>query len=169
MKSIGIFYGSSTGTTEGVAARIAEKLGVDAANIFNVSEASADEVANYEVLLLGSSTWGCGDLQDDWEGFLGDLKGQDLSGKLVALFGCGDSASFSDTFCGALGTIYEELQGTGCQFIGAVSTEGYTYDDSTAIVDDKFVGLPLDEMNEDDLTDERIDAWVETLKAEGIE
>ena len=28
MKTIGIFYGSSTGTTEGIAKRIAEKLGV---------------------------------------------------------------------------------------------------------------------------------------------
>ena len=27
MKTIGIFYGSSTGTTEGIAKRIAEKIG----------------------------------------------------------------------------------------------------------------------------------------------
>lgn len=169
MKSIGIYYGSSTGMTEGVAERIAEKLGVDSAHVYNVSNASADTVADYEVLLLGSSTWGCGDLQDDWENFLDDLKGQDLNGKWVALFGCGDSQSYSDTFCGALGVIYEALQGTACRFIGAVSTEGYSYDDSAAVVDGKFVGLALDEMNEDDLTDERIDAWVESLKAEGAE
>ena len=168
MKSIGIFYGSSTGATESIAARLAEKLGVDEAHVYNVSEVTVDEVAQFDVLLLGSSTWGCGDLQDDWETFLGDLKGTDLSGKLVALFGCGDSASFSDTFCGALGIIYDELQGTGCQFIGAVSADGYTYDDSAACVDGKFVGLPLDEMNEDGLTEERLDAWVEALKAEGV-
>lgn len=169
MKSIGIYYGSSTGMTEGVAERIAGKLGVDSAHVYNVSDASADSVADYEVLLLGSSTWGCGDLQDDWESFLDDLKGKDLNGKLVALFGCGDSQSYSDTFCSALGVIYNALQGTGCQFIGAVSAEGYNYDDSESVVDGKFVGLALDEMNEDDLTDGRIDAWVESLKAEGAE
>ena len=45
----------------------------------------------------------------------------------------------------------------------------YTYDDSTAVVDGRFVGLALDEMNEDSLTPGRIDAWIESLKKEGIE
>lgn len=169
MKTIGIFYGSSTGTTEGIARRIAEKLGVDSKDIHDVSGASAADVAPYEVLLLGTSTWGAGDLQDDWEGFLSQLKSQDLSGKLVALFGCGDSSSFSDTFCDGIGTIYSGLQGTGCKFIGAVDTAGYSFDSSTACVDGKFIGLPLDEMNEDDQTEGRIDQWVASLKKEGIE
>ena len=43
---------------------------------------------------------------------------------------------------------------------GAVSTDGYTFDDSEAVVDGKFVGLPLDDVNEDDKTDARIDAWI---------
>ena len=167
MKSIGIFYGSSTGTTEGVANKIAEKLGCG--DLHDVSSASADEVAPYEVLLLGSSTWGCGDLQDDWEGFLESLKEQDLSGKLVGLFGCGDSSSFSDTFCDAMGTIYEGLQGTGCTFIGSADASGYSFDSSTACIDGTFVGCALDEMNEDDQTDGRLDQWIETLKAGGIE
>lgn len=166
MKTTGIFFGSSTGTTEDVAGRIAEKLGIDSSNIHNVADASVDDVAPYEVLILGTSTWGAGDLQDDWEGFLGNLKGADLNGKIVALFGLGDSSSFSDTYCDAMGTIYSELQGTGCKFIGAVSTDGYSYDSSTAVVDDKFVGLALDEMNEYDQTDSRIDAWIESIKGE---
>lgn len=101
MKTIGIFYGSSSGVTESVAERIAAKLGVEAADVHDVASASVEEVAKYDVLLLGSSTWGAGDLQDDWYGFLDNLKTADLSGKLVALFGCGDSSSFSDTFCDA--------------------------------------------------------------------
>ena len=36
MKTIGIFYGSSTGTTEDIAKRIATKLGVDASNLYDV-------------------------------------------------------------------------------------------------------------------------------------
>ena len=164
MSKIGIFFGTSTGTTEGVAQQIAEQLGVS--DVFNVSEVSADKLTEYDVLLLGSSTWGSGDLQDDWYDFLEAAKGLDLSGKKVAIFGCGDSSSFSDTFCGAMGTIYNDLQGTGCEFIGAVSTEGYTFDDSEAVVDGKFVGLAIDDMNEDDKTPERIQAWVEALKGE---
>lgn len=169
MKKIGIFYGSSNGTTEDVANRIAEKLGVQSADVHNVGSASPADLAPYEVLLLGSSTWGAGDLQDDWYDFLPKIKTLDLSGKLVGLFGCGDSSSFSDTFCDALGTIYNDLKGTGCKFIGSLPTDGYTYDDSTAVVDGKFVGLALDEMNEDDQTPARIDAWIESLKNDGIE
>lgn len=169
MKSIGIFYGSSTGTTEGVAKRIAEKLGVADSDIHDVAGTAVNEVAPYEVLLLGSSTWGCGDLQDDWEGFLDGLKGQDLKGKLVGLFGCGDSASFGDTFCNAMGTIYEGLQGTGCTFIGSMDASGYSFDDSTACQEGMLVGLALDEMNEDDQTEGRMDQWIESLKKGGIE
>ena len=57
MKTIGIFYGSSTGTTEGIAKRIAEKLGVEDKDIHDVSNASPADVAPYEILLLGCSTW----------------------------------------------------------------------------------------------------------------
>ena len=95
MKTIGIFYGSSTGTTEGIAKRIAEKLGVEDKDIHDVSNASPADVAPYEILLLGCSTWGAGDLQDDWDSYLGKLKKLDLSEKTVALFGCGDSASLA--------------------------------------------------------------------------
>ena len=84
---IGIFYGSTTGNTEAAANDIAAALGVDAANVHNVGETSADTVAQYDTLLLGSSTWGSGDLQDDWYDFLDALKAQDLAGKKIALFG----------------------------------------------------------------------------------
>ena len=166
MKTIGIFYGSSTGTTEGIAKRIAEKLGVEDKDIHDVSNASPADVAPYEILLLGCSTWGAGDLQDDWDSYLGKLKKLDLSEKTVALFGCGDSASFSDTFCDAIGILYEDLKDTHCKFCGATDTAGYTFDSSIAVVDGKFVGLPLDEVNEDSKTDERISAWAEQVKQE---
>ncbi len=166
MKKIGVFYGSSSGTTEDVAGLIAKKLGIEASNIYNVGEASVDDVKPYEVLILGSSTWGVGDLQDDWESFLPKLKKTDLTSKTVAIFGTGDASSFGDSFCDAIGTIYKELQGTGCRFCGAVSSDGYSFDDSTAFIDGMFVGLPLDDVNEDNLTDSRIDAWLTQINAE---
>ena len=88
--------------------------------------------AGYDALLLGTSTWGAGELQDDWYDFLDQLKSQDLTGKKVALFGCGDSSSFSDTFCSAMGEIHDGLAATGCTFVGQVDASGYTYDDSAA-------------------------------------
>lgn len=82
------------------------------------------------------------------------------------MFGCGDSDSYSDTFCDAIGILYEDLKDTHCKFCGATDTAGYTFDSSIAVVDGKFVGLPLDEVNEDSKTDERISAWAEQVKQE---
>jgi len=169
MKKTAIFYGSSSGTTEDIAGRIARKLGIDSSDVYNVGDASVNDTAAYDVLILGSSTWGVGDLQDDWEGFLPKLKKADLSGKTVAIFGTGDGDSFSDSFCDAIGIIYKDLQGTGCNFCGSVSQEGYSFDDSSALIDGKFVGLPLDEVNEDNETEGRIDAWIDSLKKECLD
>ena len=156
MNKIGVFYGSTTGTTEDLARRIAEKLDVPSAHVFDVSKLTEALVNEYDVLVLGSSTWGAGELQDDWYDGVKVLKKCDLSHKSVALFGCGDSDSYSDTFCDAIGILYEDLKDTHCKFRGATDTAGYTFDSSIAVVDGKFVGLPLDEVNEDNKTDERI-------------
>ena len=79
--------------------------------------------------------------------------------------GCGDAESYSDTFCGAMAEIYNVVKEGGANVIGEVSTDGYTFEDSEAVVDGKFVGLALDDVNEDDKTEERIDAWLENIKA----
>lgn len=164
MKKIGIFYGSTTGTTEALAGQIAEKLGVAASDVHDVAGLTPDMVASYEVLLLGTSTWGDGELQDDWYDGVKVLTGMNLSDKTVALFGCGDSESYPDTFCDGMGILYEDLKASGCRFVGAVSDSGYTYGSSLAAPDGQFVGLAIDDMNESHLTDSRVEAWVNGLK-----
>lgn len=166
MNKIGVFYGSTTGTTEDVARQIAEKLSVSSTHIYDVSKITENLIREYDVLVLGTSTWGAGELQDDWYDGVKVLKKCDLSHKCVALFGCGDSDSYSDTFCDGIGILYEELKDTHCKFCGATNTTGYTFDSSIAVVDGKFIGLPLDELNEDNKTDERISEWAEQVKQE---
>ena len=161
----GIFYGSTTGTTGSLAGRIAEELGIAAADVHDVAGMAADAVQRYDCLLLGSSTWGCGELQDDWFGFLEGLKGQDLSGKSVALFGCGDSSMYPDTFCDAVGLIYDGLQDTGCTFVGSYAPAGYGSIASLIVRDGKFVGLAIDE-SDPGKTDERVAAWCGQIKNE---
>ena len=164
MKTV-IVYGSSTGTTKDIADRIAEKFGVAADDVRDAAEFDAEDVANYDLLILGSSTWDDGELQDDWSDLIEDIADQDLSGKKVALFGCGDSEGYGDTFCDAVGILKEELSETGCTFVGAISKDGYEYEASRSEEGDKLVGCCLDEDNQDDLTDERIDRWVEAVKS----
>ena len=163
MAKVGIFYGSTTGVTEDIANRIAEKI--DGAEVFNI-DGNVDELENYDVLLLGTSTWGFGDLQDDWQAVLDDLANLNLAGKKVAYFGSGDQGTFSDTFMDGMAIINEEISKTGATVIGNTSTEGYEFNESRAVEGAKFLGLALDEVNQSDLTDERIDAWVEQIKKE---
>ena len=152
-----VVFGSSTGTCEAIAEKIAEKVGAEA---INVADLTNDIIAENDNLLIGTSTWGVGELQDDWYDGLETLKGADLSDKVVAVFGCGDSASYSDTFCGAMRELYDAAKASGATVVGEVDIDGYTFDGSDAVVDNKFVGLALDDINEDDKTDSRIDAWI---------
>ena len=160
MKKTVVVYGSSTGTCEAIAEKIGARLG---AEVMNVQDLTQTVVEASDNLVLGTSTWGAGELQDDWYDGLNVLKGANLQGKTIALFGCGDSQSYSDTFVGGIGELYDGLKASGAIFVGSVPTEGYTFDDSSAVVNGQFVGLPLDDVNEDDKTDARIDAWVELI------
>ena len=165
MKKTGIFYGSSTGTCEDLANQIADKMGVAASDVHSADKLSADLVKEYDLLILGTSTWGDGELQDDWYDGIKVLKSGDLSFKSIALFGCGDSESYCDTFCDGMGILYEDLKDSGCSFIGnKVGTDGYSFSSSIAVVNGAFVGLALDEVNESDKTAERIDNWTAELK-----
>ena len=152
-----VIFGSSTGTCEAIAEKIGSRLG---AEVLNVQDLTADVVDANDNLILGTSTWGAGELQDDWYDGINVLKSADLSSKTIALFGCGDCESYGDTFVGGIGELYDAIKNSGANFVGAVSTDGYTFDESAAVVDGQFVGLPLDDVNEDDKTDGRIDAWI---------
>lgn len=154
-----IFFGSTTGTTEMVAGKVGELLG---AEVFPASE--IDKVEEFEFAIFATSTWGMGDLQDEWFDALDKLKTKNLTGKKVALIGVGDQEGFGDTFVDGIGTIYEEIKDMGINLVGKTSTDGYSFGGSKAVVDDEFVGLVIDDNNQSDLTDERINAWVEKVK-----
>ncbi len=167
MSKKAIFYGSSSGNTQTVAGLIAKGLGIDKNNIIDIADIKPEQLLGYDVLILGSSTWGIGDLQDDWDSFIAKLEKLDLSGKKVAVFGTGDSSSYSDTFCDAVGIIAEAAEKAGATLIGnKTDTSGYSFDDSRAVKNGFFCGLPLDEDNESGKTNERINRWIEQLKQE---
>ena len=48
-------------------------------------------VEGYDILLLGIPTWYYGEAQCDWDDFFPTLEEVDFNGKLVALFGCGET------------------------------------------------------------------------------
>ena len=157
-----IFFASSTGNSEEIASKISSLL--NNIEVFDLSETNVEKINDYDKIILGGSTWGDGELNDDWEDVWGDFCKLDLSSKTIALFGLGDQESYSDEFCSALGIIYEQVDSMGAKIVGLTSSEGYYHDASKAQIKDKFVGLVLDEDNQDDLTDERIKNWVNEIK-----
>lgn len=50
--------------------------------------------------------------------------------------------------------------------VGFWPIKGYSFYYSTAEMDGKFVGLAIDEDSQPELTEERINKWVEQLKGE---
>lgn len=164
MKSIAIIFGSSTEHTKDAAEKIAELLSDYSPTLVDIYDGDEKPFQTHDVLILGVSTWGVQDLQDDWNDFYPKLEQMDLTGKKVALFGMGDASIYPSSFVDAIGILYEIVVKQGATVIGQVSTEGYDFEYSRALVNDQFVGLPLDDDYEPELTEERIVNWVELLK-----
>ncbi|CBG40674.1 flavodoxin [Helicobacter mustelae] len=161
MKKIGIFYGTDGGNTHTVADKIAKEIGGEV-DVIDISKASKDQVLGYENLILASSTYGAGDLQSDWEDILDSFSQEDFHGKVIGLVGLGDQDTYSDTFCDSLSHLYEKVK-LG-KVVGHTDVDGYDFSDTKSIEDGKFVGLVIDEDNQEDLSDERIKKWVAEIK-----
>lgn len=168
MTKIGIFYGSTAGVTEEIAEKLVEYFDEGVCDLYNMEEDfdSFDDMLQYDYLLLGSSTWGSGEVQNDWRDPLVDLEDEkpDFTGKTIAFFGAGDCNCHGGNFVSALGILYDSFKEAGATIVGDVPTSGYTFKNSFAVRDDKFVGLAIDEVNESEKTEERIETWIEILR-----
>jgi len=167
MAKIGLFYATDTGNTRKVAKKIKKMFGDDAEiTPYNVTKATAEDLQSYEAILFGTPTLGDGELPETLEAFMPELEKVDFSGKTVALFGLGDQVGYPDEFVDALGILYKKLKKLNATIIGSWPTEGYEFKKSRAVVDGEFVGLVIDQDNQDDQTDERVEDWVEQVKPE---
>jgi len=169
MANVGIFVGSSSGATL-EAAEMLEEL-FEGAELVNMEEDYDDlgQFDDFDVLLIGSSTWGQGDPQRDWVDALYEMENDapDFSGKKVAFFGAGDQETHGEEFVSALAKFKELFTKLGADTeYGYWPTEGYTYKHSAAEKDGKFIGLPIDKVNQEDMTEERIETWAAQVKSE---
>lgn len=170
MAKYGIFYGTCGGTTKIIADALQEAFDIDDSDAINIEEDfdELEQFEQYDVLFLGSSTWGQGDVQYGWVDILLELdeSDMDLSDKKVAFFGAGDAKKHGEHFCSALGKLYNSFTAKGAKAIGFVDSSDYDFESSLAIINGKFCGLPIDEHNESDKTGDRVDSWIESLKKE---
>ena len=162
---IGLFYGSSTCYTEISAEKIQRYLGEAQVDVFNIADTPLTETEHYQQLLFGIPTWDYGELQEDWEDCWEQLDQINVQGKTVALFGLGDQIGYPDWFLDAMGYLHNKLLLAGATLIGYWPNEGYDYNASQALTADgtQFVGLALDEENQFEQTDARIQRWCDSL------
>merc|ERR1712187_289997 len=154
--------------TETVAGYIAEAASVEAADI---GDYSAEDLTGFDGLIVGCPTWNTdadeyrsGTAWDD----IDDIKSTDLSGKTVAVFGCGDQEGYGDNFCDGIEELRETFAAAGAKMVGYVDASGYNHAASKSVRDGKFLGCPFDEDNQSDLSEERAATWVAQLKSEGM-
>ncbi|OCH45645.1 flavodoxin FldB [Vibrio cyclitrophicus] len=166
---IGLFYGSTTCYTEMAAEKIRGIIGEDLVDIHNVKETPLSLMADYDLLLLGISTWDFGEIQEDWNELWEDIATTPMKGKVVALFGLGDQEGYGEWFLDAMGLLHDELKTAGAEFVGFwPNDDSYEFEASKALTEDnsQFVGLALDEDSQYELSDERIATWVEQVLVE---
>jgi len=169
VRAVGLFFGTQTGKTEEAAGAIATEAGVEAQAIDDIAAA---DLAGFDGLIVGAPTWHTGaDEQRSgtgWDDYLDEIRGLDLGGKPVAVFGTGDSAGYGDNFCDAIEELHSTFAAAGAKMVGYTDASGYQHTESKSDQDGKFVGLPLDQDNEDDMTEDRVKKWVAQIKSEGM-
>ena len=166
---IGLFYGSTTCYTEMAAEKMRAIIGEELVDIRNVKETPLAEMADYDFLILGISTWDFGEIQEDWNEIWDQIDGLSLNSKTIALYGLGDQEGYGEWYLDAMGMLHDQLKKTGANLIGYwPNDDSYEFEASKALTEDRsqFVGLALDEDSQYELSDERIATWVEQVLVE---
>jgi len=172
---IGLFYGSTTCYTEMAAEKIQQHFTETLVNpleltveLFNIKDTALSKIADFDLVILGISTWDYGEIQEDWESHWAEIADLNLSGKIIALYGMGDQVGYTDWFQDALGMLHEQVIAQDGFVIGLWDNQGYEFAASKALTEDntQFVGLALDEDNQYQLSDERISQWCQQIQSE---
>lgn len=170
LKDVGIFYAPAGGSVHKIARLLKQKMVDYQPEMFCVSDISAEQMLDYHNLILvcsslGRNTWER-EQKDKWSVFIPQMRKIDLNGRKVSIVGLGDHVTYPNNFVDGIGfmaDIVTEMKGI---LVGQTSTVDYVFNDSKALRDGKFAGLPLDEDFEPEKTNRRIDDWLERVLPE---
>lgn len=173
MEKIGLFFGPEKGAVHRVAEKIRDVAGEDRIDLIPVAAASAADLEKYQKIIFGISTvgketWDQEFSNTDWSRFFPEIGKIDYRKRIVALFGLGDHVTYPGHFVNAMGILAKEILRTSpaAKIVGRVDPSGYEFEESEAIIDGQFIGLPLDEDFEPELTEERIAGWISQIRDE---
>ncbi len=168
--SVGIYFATTTGKTEDIAERLHELLSSAESPKDLADLSDLNEFSSLDGIICGIPTWNTGADSERsgtaWDSLLNDIGSQDLNGIKVAIFGLGDSSTYTENFCDAMEELHSYFVKAGATMVGYVKRSDYTFDDSKSVIGDSFCGLPLDEDSESNMTDNRLLTWSNQLKIE---
>jgi flavodoxin I len=172
MEKILLLYSPKGGNVEKISKKVIKLVGESNIDAFLIDQNSSEllnKISLYKKILLvistvGRSNWDSFYTKIGWDLFIPELRKQNLSGKTISIIGLGDYLLYPDNFVDSMGILYQVLLEAKANVVGKVSINGYSFENSMAIEGDNFVGLPIDEDNEGELTDSRLKNWLLLVK-----
>lgn len=170
MSKTALFFSPEGGNVNRVATMLGALIGNDKADIIPAKEVESEEFDKYkQIILIGSTVgtdhWSNETVVNEWPEFFSKMKDISFENKKVGIVGLGNSFLYPSHFADGMAEHYKEIKKHNAKIFGKVDPEGYDFTDSEALNDDGlFCGLPIDEDNEPELTSERLEKWINSLK-----
>ncbi len=165
--NVQLIFWPKGGNVDRVAQKLEKLLGLQGEAVESLDYTRVNDA---DLLIIGGSTVGADHwknelYKDPWSLFVAELKekGYNLKGKKVALFGLGNQVLYPSHFVDSLKSMADVLTAAGAELVGFCENKGYEFYASEALVDGQFIGLPIDEDTQADMTDQRLAAWVKSL------
>jgi len=171
MKKIAVIYWPKGGNVEFVTDKIIKCLAGTEIIKISLDNIDSNSLKESDFWIIGGSTvgahiWQDADDSNKWMNFFKQLDQFDMSKKTVAFFGLGDQILYPYHFVNGLGILQEEFEMRNANIVGQWPVNGYEFKDSEGMKDGKFFGLALDEDQQEEQTDKRIEGWLEIIKKE---
>jgi len=172
MDKILLLYAPKGGNVEKVSKAVSSIIGNENSDMLLIEEVNdklISKISSYNkfvfiISTIGRSNWDSFYTKIGWDLLLNEIRKLDLSNKIGSIIGLGDSLLYPDNFVDSMGILYEALKETNIKLVGRFDEESYEFGNSMAIENGKFVGLPIDQDNEKELTEGRIKNWFEQVK-----
>lgn len=168
MNKIALIYWPEGGNVEVIADKLIKKIGQPKILKMSLLKLDKDALLQCNHWILGGSTvgshvWEDANDSNKWNAFFKLLSEIDMTQKTIAFYGLGDQVLYPNHFVDGLGLLYEEFVKHNPKIVGQCPVDGYKFLESEGVIDGKFAGLALDEDNEDDKSDSRIDSWLKVI------
>lgn len=170
MSKIALLFSPVGGNVNSVANKLGEMIGNNKIDVIPVKEVESEDLDKYNQFIFVGSTVGADHwtneiIVDEWEAFFSKIGENMFSNKKVAIVGLGNCVLYPEHFADGMADLYERIKKQKARVYGFADAKDYDFTDSESVNEDGyFCGLAIDEDNEPELTTERLEKWIASLK-----